>query len=112
MRERPNKRIRFMPELVPLVLSGEKSSTWRIDDDKDLTPEDILDFIETGSDRHFATARVCAVIEKLMGDVTDEDFETHEKFPSHQAMYQTYSQYYQKSVGPDTPLKIINFELI
>lgn len=40
-----NKTLKFAPDLVPLVLSGKKDTTWRLWDDKNLTENDIVDFI-------------------------------------------------------------------
>lgn len=46
-----------MPHLVPLVLSGEKTSTWRLFDDKDLQKDDDLLLINKATGDEFAKAK-------------------------------------------------------
>lgn len=107
-----NKRLKFAQDLVPLVLSKEKVSTWRLWDDKDLSEGDVVDFVEYGTDRHFATGKLTKVTEKLLGELTIEDKEGHERFESDEEMYRTYTKYYNRSADKDTPVKLIWFELI
>lgn len=109
-----NKELKFSSNLVGLILDGSKTATWRIDDDKDITEGDQLNLLErAGEDiKQFATARVLRVIEKPFGSLTYEDKEGHEPFKSDQAMYETFINYYQKPVGPETRVKIAWFELI
>lgn len=110
-KEAVNKRLKFSSELVPLVLSGEKDTTWRLWDDKNLSGGDTVDFIDIETKRCFATAKLTKVNARLMGGLTKEDRVGHEPFDSDKQMYDTYSRYYGRSVGPDTPVKIIRFEL-
>lgn len=106
-----NKHLKFSPQLVPLILSGQKVSTWRLFDDKELSVGDIVNFLEHGTGRHFASGRLIRVVEKLMGELTDTDKEGHEKFETDEEMYATYSRYYGKSISEATPVKLIWFEL-
>jgi hypothetical protein len=105
------KTLKFAPELVPLVLSGTKHSTWRIEDDKDLQPEDSLTLIRRPEMTPFARARVTRVLEKPIGEMKEEDRVGHEKFSSNEVMCKTYSEYYGQTVTPKTRIKIIFFEL-
>ncbi len=107
-----HKRLKFAQDLIPLILSGEKVSTWRLWDDKGLSTGDIIDFIEYGTNRHFATAKLTKVIEKPLGELTKEDKKGHEKFANDEIMYQTYTQYYNRPVDKNTIVKIIWFELV
>src|SRR5947209_4915394 len=105
-----NKTIKFSPDLVPLVLSGKKTSTWRLFDDKDLKEGDIIDFIKRPELVKFVEAKLTSIIEKPLGELTKEDKEGHEKFSSDEEMYKTYSGYYNKPVGPETTIKLIRFK--
>jgi hypothetical protein len=105
------KSLKFRPYLVPKVLSGEKHSTWRLFDDKDIQQGEEVELLEFVTNRHFADARVSKVIEKPFGDLTAADKEGHEEFATDEEMYQVYSTYYKTDVTPDTPVKIIWFEL-
>ncbi|NOY35708.1 MAG: ASCH domain-containing protein, partial [bacterium] len=47
------KSLKFKEHLVPLVLSGEKISTWRLFDDKDLRVGDKVDLINSDTKEVF-----------------------------------------------------------
>ena len=105
------KRLKFAPPLPELILSGTKNSTWRIDDDKDISVDDILSLCRfDGSE--FAQACVRWVKITHFRDLTSEDYDGHEPFTNIETMYATYSQYYKKHVSEDTVVKIIKFSLL
>lgn len=106
------KSLKFRNYLVPLVLSGEKNSTWRLFDDKDLKVGDDVELLEYVTLRHFANAKLTKVIEKPFKDLTPEDKSGHEAFGTDQEMYENYKKYYKTDVGPDTLVKIIWFDLV
>ncbi len=106
------KILRFQSNLVPLVLSGEKVSTWRLFDDKNLSQDDALELRESGSDIVFATARITKVVEKSFRDLTDADKKGHESYLSDEEMYATYSNYYKTRVDKTTQVKIIWFTIL
>lgn len=107
-----NKKLHFSKELISLILSGEKDSTWRLWDDKNLQIGDIVDFLESKTEKHFTTARIIKVINKKMGELKEEDKKGHEKYGNDRQMYKIYSGYYKKDVTPDTLVKIVRFELV
>lgn len=106
------KRLKFAAKLEPLVLSGEKVSTWRLFDDKDLSKNDEILFINKETGEEFAKAILTSVREKKLGGVTSEDYDGHEKYDSHEDMMNCYEGYYGDKVNDDTIVKIINFKLI
>jgi hypothetical protein len=106
-----NKQIKFDSNLVPLVLSGEKITTWRLWDDKNLSVGDIVDFIDRGTGQQFVTAELVKVIEKSIKDLTPEDQVGHEKYETVQEICETFSRYYKQTVTPDDKVKIIWFKL-
>jgi len=101
-----------MPSLVPLVLSGEKTSTWRLFDDKDLQKDDNLLLINKATGEEFAKATITKIEEKKLKDLEESDFEGHEKFESEEKMYEAYRSYYGDKVTPDTIIKMVDFKLI
>ena len=105
------KTLRFSPDLIPLILSGKKTSTWRLWDDKDLKINDRLELLKKGSDAKFGQAKVTEVIEKKMGELTLEDKKGHEGFLSDRQMYKTYTKYYGREVNSETVVKIVRFNL-
>ncbi len=106
------KIMRFREVLSKLILNGEKGVTFRLFDDKDLSEGDIVSFVVWETGEEFARAKLIQVKEKEFGDLTEEDFEGHERFNSEKEKYDTYSLYYEREVTPKSPTKIIKFELI
>src|ERR1700722_8296304 len=97
-----SKIIKFRDNLAKLVLAGEKDSTWRLFDDKDLSKSDEVELMNWDTKEVFAKATLTEVREKKMGELKDADFDGHEKFANEEEMYKTYRTYYGDKVGPDT----------
>ena len=107
---RTMKSLKFMPHLADKILSGEKVSTWRLFDDKDLQSGGDLIFINKETGKEFGTAKILDVRVKTLGTLVESDWEGHERFTSEEEMYKTYRQYYGDKVGPETEVKIISFK--
>jgi len=105
------KTLKFDSSLVSLVLSGEKTSTWRLFDDKDLSVNDDLILLNKQIGEEFGKARIIEVREKALKGIVEADYDGHEKFESPEAMIETYKSYYGDKVTPETTVKIIKFEL-
>ena len=105
------KTIKFSHELVPLIISGEKTATWRLWDDKDFRVGDKVTFIKKPELLPFAEAELVLVKQKTFGQIgeDDNDFMGHEQYFD---MYKAYSDYYGKKVERDTPVKIIRFKIL
>lgn len=106
------KALKFRDFLAELILKGEKNSTWRLFDDKDLREGDVVDLINWNTKEKFADATLVKVREKRMADLEERDFDGHEKFDSEEEMYAAYRTYYGDRVGPGTIVKIIRFKLM
>ncbi len=106
------KTLKFREHLVPLVLSGEKDTTWRLFDDKNLTVGDKVEMVNSNTGEKFAEVELLSVKIKILGELQPTDFTGHEKFASNEEMYDTYRRYYGDRVGPDTEVKIIGFKLL
>lgn len=107
-----DKTLKFSEPLPGQVLSGEKDTTWRINDDKDICLEDKLILLRKKDLSQFGEAEVLWVKYTRFGNLTYEDKIGHEKFYSEEQMYATYSRYYNMKVTPDTELKVIKFRLL
>lgn len=103
------KTVKFAASLVPLVISGEKNSTWRLFDDKDLSVGDDLEFVNKETGEIFGHAKILEVREKKLKDIQDEDFDGHEKFENNDAMIEQYKVYYGEKVSGETVVKLIKF---
>lgn len=105
------KVIKFRPYLIPLVLSGEKNTTWRVNDDKDFQVGDEVSLVNWETLQEFSQGKVISVIEKKFKEVIEEDFIGHEKYKSPEDMYAEYRGYYGDFVGPETLVKMIRFTI-
>lgn len=105
------KTIKFAPALVPLIISGKKTSTWRLFDDKDLREGDNLSLVNKQTGEEFAHAVISKLYEKKLGEIEESDFDGHEQFGSNEEMLLTYKKYYGDKVNWETIVKIIAFSL-
>ena len=109
------KTLKFDHDLAQLILQGEKNTTWRLYDDKDISVDDTIKMIDKVDPDNPETWRVIGqgkvntVVEKRLGDVTEQDMAGHESFDTKDEMLRTYKQYYGDRVSFDTAVKIINF---
>jgi ribonuclease HI len=112
---RKMKTLKFDHNLAKLILAGEKTSTWRLYDDKDLSVNDDIKIIDKADPKDSKTwqvigqGKVTEIIEKKLGDVTEQDMAGHETFESKEAMLNHYKDYYGERVTLDTPVKIVFF---
>jgi len=110
------KKLKLDHRQAVQVAAGENTKTWRLFDDKDLTVNDrvsLIDKVEADKPQTWkviGVARVNKVIEKRLGDITDDDYEGDERFETHEAMLETFKGYYGDNVTWDTPVKIISFD--
>ncbi|MEX0920363.1 MAG: ASCH domain-containing protein [Candidatus Pacearchaeota archaeon] len=106
------KTLKFKEKLAKMILKGEKTNTWRLFDDKNLSEGDEISLVVSETKKEFGKAKLIKVIEKKFDNLEEKDLQGHEKFSSKDEMYETYSGYYKTKVGPKTKLKIIFFNLI
>lgn len=109
------KTLKFDHSFAQEILAGKKRSTWRMFDDKELSVNDdikILDKVEPKSSKTWKVigqAKVSEIMEKKLGDVTEEDMAGHQSFDSKEKMVEHYQGYYGERVTLDTPVKMVYF---
>jgi len=94
---------------VELIKNGKKTSTWRFFDDKNLAVGDIVTLVKRPELVPFGTAKIEAIIEKRLDELTEEDKRGHESYVNDEEMYKKFSFYYSKEVRGDTLVKILRF---
>lgn len=104
------KSLKFSPHLVEKILSGEKFSTFRLFDDKNLTLEDDLIFINKENNEEFGKAKITDLKMKTLGTLSEDDWIGHEKYHSEEEMYNDFRKYYGDKVNKNTEVKIISFD--
>jgi ribonuclease HI len=111
------KTLKLDHTLAEMVRRGDKTATWRLYDDKDISVNDRIELLDKVNPadpstwQTVGTARVDAVVEKRLGDVTQADFSGHEEFVSREDMLKAYQGYYGSQVTYETPIKMIHFTL-
>jgi len=109
------KKLKLDHELAQMVQNGDKTSTWRLFDDKDLTVNDLVQLVDKVTPDQPQTwkvigiCRINRIIEKRIGDIQPEDYEGHELRESPEDRLKAYRVYYGDRVTFDTPLKMIHF---
>ncbi len=101
--------------LAQKVVRGEKRSTWRLFDDKQLSVGDVVSFIdkvdpEDESTWHSVGCGVInTIVEKRLRDIDKNDYDGHDSYESQNELVSTFKSYYGDKVTLDTPVKIIYF---
>lgn len=109
------KTLKFNHDQAEMILQGQKTSTWRLYDDKDLSVDDevkIIDKVnpdEPTSWTVIGQGVVTEVLEKKLARVGPEDMNGHEPFSNQQQMLDVYRTYYGQRVSLETPVKIVRF---
>ncbi len=87
------KTLKFRVHLSREILSGRKTRTWCLFDDKDWSEGDVVSFLIWETKEEFARAKIISVEEKTFDDLLPEDFEGHGKYASKNEMYAEFSGY-------------------
>lgn len=106
------KTLKFTPELCALIISGDKTATWRFFDDKDLQVGDTLSFVNSVTMQSIGTAVITKIITKTLATLTEPDWLGHERFVSEDAMYATYRSYYGDNITSHTTVKLNWFTFV
>jgi hypothetical protein len=112
--------ITFSEPLPTLILSGKKTTTWRIDEPVPVKRASDTDRIKVGdslslcynSREEFVKAITTKVNHTIFSKLTDEDLSEHEKFNSKKEMYKQFEKYYKIKVNDNTKVVVIKFKLL
>lgn len=109
------KKLKLDHDLAAAVKNGDKKSTWRLYDDKDIAVGDTLELIDKVDAQNpeswqpFGTALVDQVIEKRLRDINTSDMSGHGAYESMDVLLADFRAFYGPQVTLDTPVKIIHF---
>jgi len=104
------KTIKFTPELTELIKKGEKTTTFRLFNDKNLSSGDrvILATRDGKKVTNFAGAKLLNVYTKPIKKLNEEDYVGHEPVEN---PIEDYKKYYSNKITENTEVKIIRFEI-
>lgn len=109
------KSLKLDHELAQEVLKGNRRSTWRLYDDKDLSVNDEVELIDKVNPSNpsswviIGRMRINSIVHKRLGDISQADLEGHETLSSSESLLEQYQQYYGPQVSQETPVKIVHF---
>lgn len=104
------KTLGFAPDLIPLILDGSKTVSWRLFDDKNLSVGDEVVCVHQFTRQPFATFIITSLIIKRLKDINDMDRKGHEKVDNLAHVIDMYQKYYSKDLTGDEDVKIIRFQ--
>jgi len=109
-------KVRFFEELKDLILSGEKTETWRIKKgfNSRYKEGNVLRIRVTQSGDEFAKIRIVKVWQESIKQIfSSNDFGGHEKYSTMNEMINTFKKYYSdEEITEKTLITRIKFELI
>lgn len=109
--EPKRKYLKFRPSLVESIVKGHKLKTFRFADEKDLRTGDEINLINKQSGEIFADAVITQVQEKMIKDLDDDDLRGQDLITSTKELINTMSRFYQRTLGQDDIIKIIEFKI-
>ncbi|MDA3840591.1 MAG: hypothetical protein PF572_05900 [Patescibacteria group bacterium] len=105
------KKLEFAAPLPDLILKGEKTNTWRINDKRGISENDELSLCYVNGNK-FARARVLSTNITTSGELNESDKKGHEVFKNKKEIYETYSKYYNIGISSETEVKIIKLKIV
>ncbi|MFH1667955.1 MAG: ASCH domain-containing protein [Candidatus Komeilibacteria bacterium] len=103
------KTIKFTDPLSKKILDGKKRVTWRFFDDKDLQVGDNLILVNKKTNTNFARVEIVKITIKRIGDLSLGDIKN--KFEDIDQVCKIFSNYYNRKIGFDDEVKMIEFNI-
>lgn len=103
------KSLKFSPPQIASIINGTKKSTWRYNDDKDLSIDDEIQFINSETGETFGYGIVNEVAIKRIKDITDDDKIGHESYKNDAEMLAEFQKFYGPSVSFDSIIKVVKY---
>jgi ribonuclease HI len=110
------KQLKFNHGLAGQIVSGSKTSTIRINDDKSIVVGDQLEVVDKVKADEPTTWQIIGVLKVLkieqnsLGEVSDSGEFGNESYDSPEILLATFRRYYGDFVNYNTPVKNIHFE--
>jgi len=100
-----NKTLKFKGHFVEAILNHDKITTTRLDDNKDLSVGDMVDFVNSETNERFAAGKITGIkiitFAEMVEDAKDK-----------QGMYDQYKFYYNREIAPKDQVKVIDLQII
>lgn len=107
----PTKTMGFAPSLVPLILTGQKTVTYRLGGRyQDLAVGDCVDLINSATNKVFAKVTICQKSQSTFAKLPLAQF-GHESYESKMVQRQIFELYYKRPVADAEPVLVFGFTL-
>jgi hypothetical protein len=107
-----DRKIGFAPELVPLILDGSKTLTYRLGNKWDfLKVGDTILTDNSATGKAFAELEITSKEGGTFATLRD-DREGHEMYRTPEERRATFSKYYGRPIADDEPATIIGFKVL
>lgn len=110
------KLLKVSHKIAGLINNGQKNTTWRINDEKNVSVDDIIGLVDKVDPENrdswmvFGTGIVNTVLQKRLADIKPGDLGPGEDFSSKAEMLKTFKKYYGNDINDHTSVKIIGFD--
>lgn len=94
-----------------MVMSGQKTLTWRFFDDQGLSVGDDVELREYGAHEPFAAGKITAVTEELLGELAAMGGSARHAFPDGDEKRLSLRSDSGQPIGPSTLVKIVRFKV-
>lgn len=109
------KQLKFEHSFAQSIISGHKTATFRVNDDKDLRVGDQVELVDK-VDRDHPTSWVIpgilqieSITQKPLASLSSDSFIRAESFTSRKEMVQVFRRFYGDHIDEHTPVFIIDF---
>lgn len=112
------KQLKFEHQYAEDIKRGQKTATFRINEDKDIKPGDIVELVDKVSHDYPSTWKITGELEITgvsrvpLGHLTEEYMIRAESFDGLDDMIQTFRRFYGDHVNEDTLVNVVSFNFL
>jgi ribonuclease HI len=103
------KTLKFSPQQIQSIIDGNRSTTWRLYDDKQIDVGDSVEFINSNNGQTFGYAKVNEIVIKRIYDLNKSDEQNHDTYKNEQEILDNFRKYYGPDVTVEDKVKIIKY---
>lgn len=109
------KQLKFSHKAAQLINSGDKRSTFRMFDDKDISVNDEIEIIDKvdpnrpSTWRPICIVKVNSVIQKRLSNIDSDDLTKYDIYPTFDKLLHAMKIYYGNRFNAESTIKIISF---
>jgi ribonuclease HI len=106
------KTLKFNQSQISAIVDKTRISTWRLFDEKDLSVDDLVDFINSKNGESFGYAKIKEVTTKKINDINENDINNHGDSINKDKILDIFIKYYGPRVCDSDIVKVIKFEYL